>query len=146
MTQSEYIALQIANIDKALVTGKRLLEVSVRLHRTCDSADKSENRNDSKRNYLQDSLMYYDFNAAVTEISGMPDILKEFKNQLIDIKIANDKMLLEGGYRKDIDEEISRVFLSHTLCKIQIIDEKVLATVKDAIATLEKLKETLKAL
>ena len=145
MTQEEYIAYQLTNIDKAITTGERLLEVSIRLHRTCDSVDKSES-NDPARSYLRDSFMYYDFSDAAAEISGMPELLKEFKNRLISIKIENDKMLLEGGYRKDIDEEIARVFLSHTLCKIAIIDEKVLATVKDALETLHKMKETLEAL
>ena len=143
MTQETYIAAQLQNIDTALSMGRRLLDVSARLHRTCDSADKYENRNDPERNYLRDSLMYYDFSDAAAEITGMPETVKEFKNCLIEIKIANDRMLLEGGFRQDIDEEIARIFVSHALCKIEIIDERVLDAVKDANATLEHLQQVL---
>lgn len=143
MTQEEYISLQLSNIDKSLVLGRELLRASASLHRVCDDADQEASRKNTSRNYLLDSLQYFSFNDAAAELSGMPETLKDFKQSLIDIKIANDRMLLEGGYRKDIDESISRVFLSHTLCKIQIIDSKVLGAVKDALDTLENLKKEL---
>lgn len=142
MTQEEYIAKQRENIDEALRQGRELLRASASLHAVCDTADQEESR-EGAGSFLRDSLMYFSFNNAAEELASMPDTLRKFKQQLIDIKIANDTMLLEGGYRKDIDEAIARVFLTHTLCKIQIIDQKVLETVKDAIETLEGLKASL---
>lgn len=143
MTQEEYIAKQKANIDQALVSGKELLRASASLHKVCDTADKDATRNDEKLNYMRDSLQYFDFSSTAAELASMPDTLNTFKKHLIEIKIDNDKMLYEGGYRKDIDETISRIFLSHTLCKIKIIDKAVLDAVRDALAALDELKASL---
>ena len=141
MTEKEYKELQLANIDSALEAGNHLLEVSRRLHKDFDDAEKKEDTAPVKT--MQDTLMYYDFSAVATDISGLPESLRTFKNKLIEIKLANDRMLFEGGYRRDIDEEIARVFLSHKLCKCAIIDEAVIAAVKDGLATLDKLKAAL---
>lgn len=143
MTQEAYIELQKQNMDRAIALGKELLRASASLHKVCDTADKDETRRDEAKNYLRDSLMYFSFNNAATELSSMPTTLTDFKQQLIDIKIANDTMLLEGGYRKDIDEVISTIFLSHRLCKVIIIDEPVLDCVREAIEKVQNLKASL---
>ena len=138
MTQEAYMKCQRDNIEKALKSGRALLRTSRALHKLCDEADAGSSA--AKKNYLLDAFQYYDFNTAATELSGMPVTLGEFKRDLIDIKIENDKMLLDGGYRKDVDEMIASVFLSHTLCKIQIIDAAVLGAVQDALDMLETMK------
>lgn len=144
MTQEEYIRKQITNIDSAIASAKELLRASANLHRVCDIADeKKDFRKDEASKFFRDSLMYFSFNSAATELSGEKERLSDFKAKLIEIKIANDRMLFEGGYRKDIDDAIASTFLSHTLCKIQIIDEKVLNTVREAVEMLEKMKADL---
>ncbi len=143
MTEKEYVTLQQSNIDKAITLGKELLRVSADLHGVADDANADTTSNDSTSSYMRDAFKYYDFNTSAADLYREPALLNDFKQSLIDIKIANDKMLFEGGYRKDLDEAISRIFLSHTLCKIKLIDEKVLETVVDALETLEKMKAAL---
>ncbi len=143
MTEQEYLTLQEKNIDKAIALGKDLLRISASLHGVANDANADTADNDSSSSYMRDAFKYYDFNDSAVALSREPAVLNNFKQSLIDIKIANDNMLFEGGYRKDIDETISRIFLSHTLCKIKLIDKAVLDTVVDALDALEQLKAEL---
>lgn len=144
MTHEEYIKKQLANIDSAITSAEELLRASANLHRVCDIAEEKENfRKDDASKFFRDSLMYFSFNSAAAELSHEKERLNDFKEKLIEIKLDNDRMLYEGGYRKDIDDAIANTFLSHTLCKVQVIDEKVLGTVRDAIEMLKKMKEDL---
>ncbi len=144
MTQEEYLTLQCTNIERSLTLGRELLRVSASLHGVANDAFAEKENNDSAKGYLRDAFQYYSFNDSAVELAREPELLNKFKQSLIDIKIENDKMLFEGGYRKDIDEAISNIFLSHTLCKIRLIDRAVLDTVVDALQVLEKMKSELK--
>ena len=74
----------------------------------------------------------------------MPTNLKDFCEKLIEIKVANDRMLIKGEFKLVIDEEIRKMFFDNDLCYVRIIDEKVLKAVKGALETLARLKEELK--
>ncbi len=143
MTQEEYLALQQQNIETAITLGRSLLRVSAGLHGVAADASEEVSANQAAKGYIRDAFQYYNFNDSAAAISREPALLNQFKQSLIDIKIANDKMLYEGGYRKDVDDAISRIFLSHTLCKIKIIDKAVLDAVVDALGVLEQLKAEL---
>ena len=144
MNKEDYISLQLANIDEAISLGERLLDTSVRLHRVCDTAAKKVTRQDEASAFFRDTFKYYDFNDAAREISGMPTNLKDFCEKLIEIKVANDRMLIKGEFKLVIDEEIRKMFFDNDLCYVRIIDEKVLKAVKGALETLARLKEELK--
>ncbi len=143
MTENEYLTLQQDNIETALRHGRELLRISESLHGVANDANAEKTETDSSLGYMRDAFKYYDFNDSAVALSRETAVLNRFKQSLIDIKIANDRMLLEGGYRKEIDETIAGVFLSHTLCKIKIIDKNVLDTVVDALDKLETLKQEL---
>ena len=142
MTQEEYKAAQRNNIDRALKEGKEFLRVSASLHEVCDTADTSETRNDGTKNYYRDTLMYFDFNDAVTDIAGMPGALNDFIQQVVDIKIENDRRLLSGDYIFELDNIIARFFEMHDLRGVKVVDETVLSAVRDALQMLEELKNT----
>lgn len=142
MTQDAYITLQQANIDSAIELARNVLKISTHLHSVCDTADKKEEakNQDAASAYIRDSLKYFDFNDAVSGLSGMMPALKDLKKKLIEIKIENDKMLMDGGYRDDIDIAIANVFKNGTLWNLKTIEKETLDTIKETISALESLK------
>lgn len=136
MTQQEYLDIQHKNIALAIATGQALLKTSFRLHNTCDSAGRKET-------YSQDLLMYYDFNDAASNLASMPQTLREFKQQAIDIKIENDRQLLHGGYLPEIDTCITGIFEGGVLDHVTTIEQPVLERIREAIALLEELDRNL---
>lgn len=137
MKQETYIRFQLDNINEAISLGKTALDSAKSLQGRFGNRDTNTEEADS---FERDSLKFYDFNDAIKLLEWMPVQLKDFKNQMIEIKIANDKMLLEGGFIPAIDKEIAHIFLSHTLCKMKAMDPTTIEAIQDAINTLEKLK------
>lgn len=140
MTQDAYRTLQLSNIDQAIALAQGLLKTSASLHRVCDTVDKKEENKNAASAFFQDSLMYFDFNDAVTELSSMPKELKAFKQKLIDIKVANSGMLMNGGYKEDVDKAICSIFAGDVLSNPETIEKEQLDRIKDAIDVLGDLK------
>lgn len=136
MTQETYMQLQLSNLDTAIELGKSTLESALSLQAL-------NGNNPDSDTFSMDSLKYYDFSDALKQLQWMQSRLKDFKNIMIEIKISNDKMLLDGGFIDSIDREIAHVFLSHVLCKMDALDPRTVEAIQDAIQTLEKLKKEL---
>lgn len=136
MTQETYMQLQLSNLDTAIELGKSTLESALSLQAL-------NGNNPDSDTFSMDSLKYYDFSDALKQLQWMQSRLKDFKNIMIEIKISNDKMLLDGGFIASIDREITHVFLSHVLCKMDALDPRTVEAIQDAIQTLEKLKKEL---
>lgn len=140
MTKETYLNLQRANLDQAIKLGKIALNTAYSIQTLFKNKDVS---NPKDIDFTRDSLKYYDMNDALKQLEWMHLQLKDFKHEMIEIKIANDKMLLEGGFVVSIDRDIAAVFLNHVLCKMDAMDPNTIVAIQDALNTLEQLKKEL---
>lgn len=142
MTQELYLNLQLHNIDVAISSAKRALDAARTLQAIFGNKD--TDRQD-KGSFTKDALRYFDSNDAIKQIEWLQLQIKDLKNKLIEIKIENDKMLLEGGFVQAVDRDIAYVFVHHRLCKLQGLDPATVVALQDVIKTLEQLKDELRA-
>lgn len=93
--------------------------------------------------FSRDTFKFFDANYAIRDLESLQLQLGDLKTKLIEIKIANDRMLYAGGYLLFVDETISRIFLKNTLCKLKAHDDNTPEVIADAITQLEQMKEKL---
>ena len=96
-----------------------------------------------KEDFSKDTFKFFDANSALKELESLQLQLGDLKTKLIEIKIANDRMLYGGGYLLFVDETISRIFLKNTLCKLKAHNETTPAVIDDVISQLEQMKAQL---
>ena len=135
MNKETYRNLQLANIDNAISLGENVIKNSRTLHNLAE-------RKDSKgaSAFFQDTMKYFSFSDTAAAIEFLPLLIKDFKNQLIEIKIANDKMLLEGGFLSVIDKEIAEIFLQGAFGQEKISVSAAATAAEEAIEILKRLK------
>lgn len=136
MNKETYINLQLANIDHAIDLGNHVIKTSRTLQNMKNKKDEAGGENA----FIQDTMKYFSFNDAAASIEFLPLQLKDFKNQIIEIKIANDKMLLEGGFIPAVDKEIASIFVEGDLGNDRVKISGIADTVENAIVILNRLK------
>lgn len=144
MTESEYLREQIAALDQAIMTGLRARKTARSLRDFFSFRNNA--KDNANENFSQDTLKYYDANNALRELQTLQIQLGEMKKQLIDIKIANDRLLYEGGYLLFIDQAISSIFLKPTLCKLKAQDEYAPKIIDVTIEEMQVLQDRMKAM
>ncbi len=131
--------MQQANIDHAISLGEKVIRNS----RTITEMKNKKDNSGEASSFLQDSMMYFSFSDTAAALEFLPLLLKDFKNQMIEIKIANDKMLLEGGFVPAVDREIAEIFRPGGLGDTKVDVSKIADDVEAAIEILKRLKEEL---
>ena len=144
MKESAYLQEQIAALDQAIMTGLRARKTAKGLREFFVTQEKQ--LGDVSGSFSQDTLKYFDANNAFRELQTLQIQLGEMKKQLIDIKIANDKLLYEGGYLLFIDQAISSIFLKPTLCKLKAQDDNAPKIIDVTIEEMQVLQDRLKAM
>ena len=144
MKESTYLQEQIAALDQAIMTGLRARKTAKGLREFFVTQEKQ--LGDVSGSFSQDTLKYFDANNAFRELQTLQIQLGEMKKQLIDIKIANDKLLYEGGYLLFIDQAISSIFLKPTLCKLKAQDDNAPKIIDATIEEMQVLQGRLKAM
>ena len=139
MTREIYTGMQLQNIEEAIEYGKRALDTARGLQ--MNTGMKKDN--DPVNSFSEDTLKYFDANEAFKQVECLSLQFRELKSRLIEIKIQNDRLLLDGGFIPSIDHDIADVFLRNVLCRMNPIDPKLPEAVKDVIETLENIKESL---
>lgn len=145
MTESAYLQAQIKALDEAIMTGLRARKTAKSLRGFFPSQDKEAGEL-AGGSFSQDTLKYFDANNAFRELQTLQIQLGEMKKQLIDIKIANDRLLYEGGYLLFIDQAISSIFLKPTLCKLKAQDANAPKIIDVTIEEMQILQDRLKAM
>ena len=87
--------------------------------------------------------MVFDANDTVVQVARLKLQLTEFKKSMINIKIENDQLMLEGGYLPLIDDSIKEIFLSNTLCRMGAKDAAATEILQESLEKLQKLKTRL---
>ncbi len=144
MNRETYINNQLKSMDEALVLGRKALDMAEDIQELyCGPAGQRGEGVSEKTAFSRDTFRYFDANDAQQDMARLKLQLNGFKQRMIDIKIENDKLLLEGGYLAEIDREISGIFLKNTLCKLQAQDEKTVPVIREAVETLQKLRDSI---
>ncbi len=141
---NDYIVSQIRNVEEAIriaEKARRTTDAIQDYYSPQETADSEQA--DAKKAFYRDAFKYFDANDAIRQLESLQLQLGDLKNKLIEIKIANDRLLFAGGYLAFIDEYISRIFLKNTLCKLQAQNEKTPVIIEDSIQELQGLKARL---
>ncbi len=136
MTMDYYYKMQLQNLHDAVNYGKRALEIAKNMQVYYDEA-----RADKEKETSQDVFRYFDSNDAIEQGEWLQLQIKDLKNKMIEVKMENDKLLLDGGFVRCIDSEITEMFLKNTLCKMKAMDPQTMAVLKETVENLEKLFE-----
>lgn len=135
MERNIYKEIQLNSLNQAIKYSEQAIDTAKALQSLFDK-DK-----DSSDSSMADSLKYFDVNNAFAMVEWLQLQIKDLKSKLIEIKVNNDNMLLEGGFIRSIDEEIASVFLRNVFCKIKAMDENTVTALEDVRNTLINLKE-----
>ncbi len=139
MEQMEYIQNQILAVNEAIRLAKKAMKTTEDLQEFFDPSKDSEAVT-AQEDFSRDMFKYFDASSALRQMEGLQFQLGKLKEQLIKIKIDNDRLLYAGGYLHFIDEAISRIFLKNTLCKLLAQNESTPVIIEDTIGQLKALK------
>ena len=142
METMEYIQNQILAVEEAIRLARKARKTTEDLQEFFDPPKDSEAPT-AQEDFSRDTFKYFDASSALRQMEGLQFQLGELKEQLIKIKIDNDRLLYAGGYLLFIDEAISRIFLKNTLCKLLAQNESTPVIIEDTIGQLKALKTKL---
>ncbi len=144
MDWETYIRNQIKAMDEALFLGRKALETAEDIQEIfCGPAGQRGEGVSEQTAFSRDTFRYFDANDAQQDMAQLKLQLTRFKQRMIDIKKANDDFLLEGGFLPEIDREIAGIFLKNTLCKLQAQEEKTVPVLREAVESLQKLRDSI---
>lgn len=136
MSMDLYYKKQLQNLHDAVNYGKRALDIAKSMQLYYDEARKDEAKEKS-----QDVFRYFDSNDAIEQGEWLQLQIKDLKNKMIEVKMENDKLLLDGGFVRCIDSEITNMFLKNTLCKMKAMDPRTMEILEETVKALEALFE-----
>lgn len=138
MGNSAYIEEQLKRIDSAIRKATRARNTALEIQQFSSESKKPETA--GKDDFAEDTLKVFDTSYSQGQIETLRLGLNDLKKKLIEIKIANDELLFEGGFLFCIDQIIDDIFLSNTLCLLQANDNNTKSIMDDTIEKLNELR------
>lgn len=147
MNDRDYILSQIDRIDTAITLGENAMKTASSLRGLFGrQAMEARKGHSGSPDFSRDAFMVFDANDTAVQVARLKLQLTEFKKSMINIKIENDQLMLDGGYIRVIDDKIIDIFLSNTLCRMGAKDAAATAVLRESIEKLEELKKELGAM
>lgn len=144
MDNKDYILSQIDRIDTAVTLGENAMKTAASLRGLFGRQTMEQRKGTSgSPDFSRDAFMVFDANDTVVQVARLKLQLTEFKKSMINIKIENDQLMLEGGYLPLIDDSIKEIFLSNTLCRMGAKDAAATEILQESLEKLQKLKTRL---
>ncbi len=147
MNDKDYILSQIDRIDTAITLGENAMKTASSLRGLFGrQAMEARKGHSGSPDFSRDAFMVFDANDTAVQVARLKLQLTEFKKSMINIKIENDQLMLEGGYLPVIDDSIKEIFLSNTLCRMGAKDAAATQVLGESVEKLKALKTELQAL
>ena len=147
MDNKDYILSQIDRIETAITLGENAMKTASSLRGLFGrQAMEARKGHSGSPDFSRDAFMVFDANDTVVQVARLKLQLSEFKQSMINIKIENDKLMLEGGYLPLIDDSIKEIFLSNTLCRMGAKDAAATQVLGESVDKLNVLKKELEAM
>lgn len=141
MNDKDYILSQIDRIDTSITLGENAMKTAASLRGLFGRQTMEQRKGTSgSPDFSRDAFMVFDANDTVVQVARLKLQLTEFKKSMINIKIENDQLMLEGGYLPLIDDSIKEIFLSNTLCRMGAKDAAATEILQESLEKLQKLK------
>lgn len=147
MNDKDYILSQIDRIDTSITLGDNAMKTASSLRGLFGrQAMEARKGHSGSPDFSRDAFMVFDANDTAVQVARLKLQLSEFKQSMINIKIENDKLMLDGGYLPLIDDKIKDIFLSNTLCRMGAKDAAATDILRESIEKLQELKQGLQAM
>lgn len=147
MDNKDYILSQMDRIDTAITLGENAMKTAQSLRGLFGRQTMEMRKGHSgSPDFSRDAFMVFDANDTAVQVARMKLQLTEFKKSMINIKIENDQLMLDGGYLRVIDDKIIDIFLSNTLCKMSAKDAAATDVLRESVDKLKALKGELAAM
>lgn len=147
MNDKDYILSQIDRINTAITLGENAMKTASSLRGLFGrQAMEARKGHSGSPDFSRDAFMVFDANDTAVQVARLKLQLTEFKKSMINIKIENDQLMLEGGYLPLIDDSIKEIFLSNTLCRMGAKDAAATQVLGESVEKLKALKTELQAL
>lgn len=141
MKPEEYARKQIRGISEAITAARNVYKTAEEIREL--GSRKNLGPVSEEEDFSRDTFKYFDANDAQGQVEGLRLQILDLKRHLINIKVENDKALLNGEFLFVIDRKIAEIFMDHSLSRLKAVDGRVLEVMKSVIRELTELKDQL---